>query len=712
MTTVKTYCRNCPSICGLQMEVEDNQIKSVAGDPEHPLTEGYLCIKGMTSGEWQNGDDRLTGSLVRRPDGQFEPIEFEQALDEIHEKLTSIIDQHGPESVAMYYGTGANNNSLCHPAMKGWLHGVGSPYIFSSMTIDQSAKWVTAGRMGMFLTGKYNVTDADVIMLVGNNPLVSHSTSGMPMTNPLKWLREAKKRGAKLIVVDPRRTETAKRADIHLAIDPGEDVALFAGLIRIVLENGWHDEKFCEKFVEGLDELRASVEPFTLDVVAARVGVTKDELISVAATFAKAGKKSAHTSTGPNMCPQSNTAEHMIEAFNAICGGYRREGDTITNLRPILANVFPKEMVMPALRPWESGPKCKSADVGPMFGEYPTALLPREIKGSGDKKIRALISVGGNPVKAIPDPIATSDAFEDLQLHVTLDPRMNETCEKSHYVIATSLPYERHDFTGMYDLYLSYSYANATKPAVQRPDGVVDDWEFFWGLSKRAGRSLEMKLPMFGASHAENPTPVLELDPENKPTTEDIIRSMCSHGFTSYEELLQAPQGILFEDKSAVIESADADCPRLTLCPPDVAEEMRECVNRPKSDKPYRLAVRRMLESMNTAYSNAGATRRRYPVNPLFMNPDDMSSDKIENGQKVEIRSAHGIIRGTAQADPGLKRGTVSMTHGWGALKSEDDPDASQGSNAGALISLNDPAEPINYMPVMSAIPVDVFAAN
>ena len=259
----------------------------------------------------------------------------------------------------------------------------------------------------MFATGKYSALDADVIMEVGGNPAISHVSATIPMTAPMRALRDAQSRGLKLIVVDPRRTETARRADLYLQIRPGEDTALFAGMIRIVLERGWHDEAFCARFIRPLDELRAAVADFTPDYVAGRTGIDRELIERAAEMFARARRKSAASGTGPNMATDSNVAEHMFEALNALCGGYRRAGDVVRNVQPLFGGHPTREKVIPPNRSWESGPKCRTADIGPIFGEYPTALLPREIIGTGEDKIRALIVVGGNPLKAIGDPDKT-----------------------------------------------------------------------------------------------------------------------------------------------------------------------------------------------------------------------------------------------------------------------------------------------------------------
>ena len=231
----QTYCRNCPAACGLLVETEGNRVTSVRGDREHALSGGYMCIKGAMSGELHAIDAAARKPRKRLVDGGFVEMDVERLLDEIHAALTQIIERHGPETVALYHGTGVKMNTLGMMALKPWLRELGSPYLYSSSTIDQSAKWVTAGRMGVFPTGKPMFGESDVMMLVGMNPAVSHmGMFVLPFSYPLRAVRDARRKGAKLIVVDPRQTETARHADIHLQIKPGEDVALFAGMIRMM----------------------------------------------------------------------------------------------------------------------------------------------------------------------------------------------------------------------------------------------------------------------------------------------------------------------------------------------------------------------------------------------------------------------------------------------------------------------------------------------
>ena len=284
MQTYKTFCRNCTGVCGLEVSVDQARITAVRADRDHPITRGYHCVKASMSADLANGvEPRLLNSLQRQDDGTFTTIDAEVALDDIAGRLRALVDRHGPRSVALFYGTGAYSNSLATPLAKSFMHALGSPNWFSTMTIDQSAIWVTMLRMGYMASGKPLPTEVDTLLLVGNNPLVSHQITGH---NPSKLLREMRTRGARVIVVDPRTTETARYADMHLQLVPGEDVTLLAGMIRLILSNEWYDKAFCVRFADGLDALRVVVDPYTPERVERRCGIPPEQLLAATRAFA------------------------------------------------------------------------------------------------------------------------------------------------------------------------------------------------------------------------------------------------------------------------------------------------------------------------------------------------------------------------------------------------------------------------------------------
>jgi len=246
-------------IAGSSLTVEDNRIAAMRPDVTHPVTAGYSCVESLMSVDLCNGiEERLAACLKRGPDGTFVEVGAEQALDEIGAKVGKLLDEYGPRSVALFFGTAAYAQSLAIPLCRSFMHEIGSPNWFSTMTIDQSAAWVSVLRMGMVLSGYRPLRDLATVMYVGNNPMVSHQGGTPPE------LRELRGSGAKIIVIDPRQTETAKLADIHLPVVPGEDVRLLAALIHVILFENLHDRAFCDRFAIQVDTLRQSVAAFTL----------------------------------------------------------------------------------------------------------------------------------------------------------------------------------------------------------------------------------------------------------------------------------------------------------------------------------------------------------------------------------------------------------------------------------------------------------------
>lgn len=713
--TVKSFCRNCGALCSMELTIENDKIIAVSGDATASPYGGYMCVKGRASADFHNGaEDRLLHSVKRDAAGEFKPLPATQALDEIASKLAALIAAHGPRSVAFFHGTGAYRNVLGGLLERAFVAAIGSPNFFSTMTVDQSAKWVTAGRMGVMASGKPSTRDIDLAVIVGNNPLVSHQTypfgpgeSGAPG----KSLAEARARGARVIVIDPRRTETARYADLLIQPLPGHDAAIFAAIAHILLRDSTYNKAFCERFVGQLDVLRESVAPFSPALVAERADIPVAQIELAARWLGEARRPFVGSGTGPSMSAHSNLNDHMIETVNALVGGYQRAGDLVRNpgtLQP--RTVF--ETVVPAGRSWERGVKCHSADYGTLFGELPTALLPREILTPGPDRIRALIVFGGNPVMALGDPEYALPAFEDLELLVCLDARMNETAQLAHYVIATTQHFERHDLSVPGDRLYPEAFVQYVAPILPKPGATIDDWEFFWGVASRMGIPLTLKYWNYGQDYASL-AGGLELDRETAPDPEVMLRHLCENSRVSFDELLANPGGVRPEIPPQYVQATADNGARLQLCPPDIVAELNALLHEaPDTRFKYWLTCRRILEAMNSAYRDSAQATRKYPVNWAYMNPDDMRQDGIAEMARIEIRSEVGSILGIAREDASLRRGVVSMTHLYGSLAPCTNPDQQRGSWTGQLTSLQDPLEPINCMPRFSGIPVNLRVAS
>ena len=287
--TKKTFCRFCHVFCGLEVDVEDNRVIAVRGDHDNPVTEGYTCPKGRAEDERINHPDRLRVSQ-KRVDGGFANIDSAQAIDEIGSRLKAIIDEHGPEAVAVYVGCGGHRSAAGGPwYVAKWLEALGSPRLYTSLTIDSPSLIIAYDRLfgGPLPLGLFDIEHAESAMFVGTNPVVSHQWT-MPQSNPMTRIKRALKRGMKLVVIDPRRNEMAERADVHLQVKPGEDASLLACMIREVIENVWYDADYVANYVSGFEALYDAVKPFTLEYTERRTTCAAADIVEAARIFATA----------------------------------------------------------------------------------------------------------------------------------------------------------------------------------------------------------------------------------------------------------------------------------------------------------------------------------------------------------------------------------------------------------------------------------------
>ncbi|MGE0388258.1 MAG: molybdopterin-dependent oxidoreductase [Gammaproteobacteria bacterium] len=700
---VISSCRICAGQCGLRLTVAEGRVVRAVPDRDNPQSRGYACIKGLYLHEAHNDPQRLLRPLKRRPDGTFEGISSQQALDEIAARLQAILRAHGPEAIAGFRGTMSYTNLPANHMLPAWLAALGSNSFFSTMTIDQSAKWVTFERLGGWAGGRDPFATAQVLLLVGTNPLVSLSTFNFPLQDPLRALQAARDRGMRLIVIDPRRSETARHADLFLQPLPGEDVTLLAALLREILAQGWHDEAFCARHVHGLERLQAALEPFTPAYAATRAGVPAELIVRAARMFAHDARRgSAASGVGPDMGPHSNLAEHLVECLNVVCGRYARAGDPVPNPGVVGPRIPRRAQVIAPRRSWEHGPRSRVRNLGLVFGEKMSGALADEILTPGPGQIRALVVDGGNPVNAIPDQRRAAQALGALDLLVAIEPFMTATARLSHYILPPRLMFERHDLGSRdYESIVQFQpYAMYNAPVVEPPPGsdLVDDWYVFWALARRLGRTIVLD----GAA----------LDMDSPPSTEDILRLLARHGQVPFDEIKRHPHGAIHAVPAQFVEAADPDCTaRFDVAPDDVAAELAAVRAEPLPAPgafALRLAVRRMRAVSNTMFHHLPAIRRRHRHNPAFLHPEELAAHGIADGDRIAIVSAHGRVEAIARADADVRRGVISMAHGWGGL-----PDAPPGGlDAGVctnlLLAVDDRADPINSMPVMTGEPVRV----
>ncbi|WP_173207816.1 molybdopterin-dependent oxidoreductase [Sphingopyxis sp. BSNA05] len=316
-------------------------------------------------------------------------------------------------------------------------------------------------------------------MLIGTNPVVSMN-GGLGM-NPAKKLHDAKKRGMQLIVIDPRVTDSAKQADIHLQCRPGQDPILLGAIAKIVINEELYDKDFVAGDVDGFEALKKAVQPFDAGPAADRAGVAAEDIVRAARMYGSWKKASISGGTGTNMSGGGNITEYLNLALTSIMGHWLREGD-LNRRTGVFTKPAPPIAATPGPIPaWGFGRKLHSRDLEQSISGMPTSALPDEILTPGDKQVKALICLGGNPMLAWPDQLKTFEAMKALDLLVCIDPRMSKTAELADYVIAPKLHYEVHGNTAAPEIYGGFgagwgfenNYAQASPPIMQSPEGPI-----------------------------------------------------------------------------------------------------------------------------------------------------------------------------------------------------------------------------------------------
>lgn len=727
-TTVQPgICRICSAHCGVLATVTDGRLTKVAGDPDNPMFRGYTCVKGRALPEIHNNPLRLLRSQKRQPDGSYAGIGSQRAMDEIAAKLQDLIAAHGPRSVAMYLGT----NGLPYPASalmgNAFMRGIESPMFFTANTIDQPGKQIALAAHGHWLGGDVDFHEADSWMLVGTNPLVSKAI-GIPGQNPSQGLRAAIERGMKLIVIDPRRSQTAARAAIHLQPRPGEDVTILAGMINIIIGEQWHDIAFLDENVDGFQDLARAVSAFTPDYVAERADVPRDQLLYAAELFATYGTRRGmvNAGTGANFSMHGNLLEYLCLCLTTLCGRWQRAGERVTRPNTLMPAFTAKAQPHPPYEGWGYGEQLRVRGLTDTVAGMPTAALADEILLEGDGQVRALLCIGGNPMAAWPDQRKTHRALESLDLLVTLDTEMSLTARMADYVIAPMMQMETPAMTMGSELIKYYTsgtgipaaYAQYVPRVVDPPQGsdLIEEWQFFLGLAKRM--ELELWFVNFfgggGGKFMESAPIVLQMNGDTDLSTEELFEQMCATSRIPMDEVRKHQHGRIF-DVDAVVAERDADCTaRLDIGNPYMLAELAGvraedfAAARDDSTYPLRLIPRRHQNFMNSSGTALAALNRGKPYNPVYMHPDTVIELGLESGCTVRVTSNHDSVPAVLESDATLRRDVVAMHHAFGGMPSEDSDFREHGTNVGRLVPTDVDYDPITGLPRQGNIAVNI----
>lgn len=714
-----SLCRVCVALCPIKVEI-DEQGKPVAakGDKDNSHSEGFFCSKGKYYPSVHTSDKRFLHSQKRMDNGKLESIGSSQAIKEVADKIQGIIDKYGTRAVAIYAGTLFYQTSSTAAMATAWYEALGMKMFFNSGTIDQPGKQVAAAAHGHWLGGYFSFDESDAWLLVGSNPLVAIS-GGVPHANPGRRLKRAKARRLKFMVIDPRRTETARQADLHIQPRPGTDPAILAGIIREVIEQGLCDWDFLDQHVDGFERLREEVAAYTPEKVAEIADIPAEQISEAARIFATAKKASCTASTGVNMSGWSNISEYLVLCLNTVCGVYRRVGDKVSNHGVLTTRKQYKAQAVPSYPIDGYGEKLRVRNFSPSICGLPTSALADEILLEGEGQIKALITIGGNPMMAWPDQQKAFDALKALELNVIVEPRQTASTDLADYVLSPKLAYEKPDTTMSTENLNSVSpslgytepYGQYVPAIIDPPEGsdLLEDWEFFYGLAQHMGLQLNLKAGTFPIVGTE--TPVVAMDMVNKPSSDEVLDMVTKDSWVPLEELRKNPDKILYPEEVVVQAADEGWLAKLDVGNPVMMEDLQEFGRGDKYAREgydFRMISRRIPNAFNSYGIDIDGLKDRYMGNPAFMHPDDLAEKGLKRGDVVLIESPHNEVEAVAWPDKDLRRGLVSLSHSWGESPGGKGDVREVGSNSGRLMSVEVDYDRFSGIPLMSALPVKV----
>ncbi|MBN2657310.1 MAG: molybdopterin-dependent oxidoreductase [Spirochaetales bacterium] len=677
----KTFCRICDVGCGLIATVEENRITSLRPNPDHVVSRGFACRKGLKYHEIVHSPDRIL-SPQKRSGTEWESLGWDKALREIGSEIRRIQKEHGPDSVALYVGNGAGFGFL-HPFFaQALLIGLGSDSAYSSATQDCSNKFITAQHMyGFPMTQPLpDFENAGCFIMMGANPYATKmSFRGVP--DVMNKLKEASERGCRIININPRKTETVKAGGEHVPIRPDTDIFFLLALAGELIRIGAVDHKKVSRYMKNFDRFEAAVREWTPEKAAEVSGISEESIRDMARSFAEADGASIYCSTGINMGRNGALTFWVSEAINAMTGNLDRKGGTTVNKGLV---DFPKMGAKNRIMMTD-----KSSRIGEFKAVndlFPGSLLADEILTPGGRQIKALIVAAGNPLLTLPDTAKTEKAFRSLELLVSVDIFRNMTGNLSHYILPGITPFEHADIN-----YLFHSLMGIThRRFYQYTDRVIeplgeakDELWIYQELCRYSGgkffgsraihywlslRRFLKKIPLMEKGMAFSHEQILDI--VLKLSRKKGIRKMRHH-----------PDGILlpqygagsFLGKRVYTEDGLVD-----LAPEPMIRAMNKLEGEWQWEKDHADALKlvnmRQLLTHNTFMQNAPSlVEGKNNSNYIYLNPLDGSKagfteEEIESGvsREADVFNERGSITLPVRFTEDMMPGAAAIPFGWG----------------------------------------------
>lgn len=695
-------CPLCEATCGLEITTRGDQVVKIRGHDADVFSAGFLCLKGAALGELHADPDRLRAPLLKR-DGQFVEVSWDEAFAEIERRLPPILEAHGRDAVAMSIGNPAAHKAslLLYGARLG--RGLGTKNIYSASTLDQMPKQLSAGLMfGQWLSIPVpDLPRTDLLLILGANPMASN---GSLWTVPdfRGKAKAAQARGAKIIVVDPRRSETAELADQHLFIRPGGDVYLLAALVHVLHAEGLVKLGRLAEHTAGVEALEAATRACTPEAMGPRCGIAASEIRTLARQLAAAPRAAVYGRIGTCVNEHGTVNSWLIDALNVLLGQLDAPGGAMfSKAAAFAANTLGAPGKGKGVTTGRRRSRVSQAPE--VYGELPMICLAEEIETPGPGQIRAVITVASNPVLSSPGGARLAAAFESLDLMISLDIYLNETTRHADVILPGLSPLQDLHFDVAFPQFAWRNAVRWSDPVLPRPPGAPAEWETMLrllaiALGRGAGadlQALDDELttddvrrsagPFADAILAElakgppwrGPERLIDLALRSGPYGDQFGRK--PDGLT-LAKVKAAPAGLdLGELAPRLPELLRTPSGKIELAPEQLLEQLARAMSaEAAAPPPLQVIGRRQLRSNNSWMHNLPSLAKGKPRCTALVHPEDAARLGLRDAGRGKLRHAEAAATGGATGEIGaeivvdieisdeMMPGVISLPHGWG----------------------------------------------
>jgi anaerobic selenocysteine-containing dehydrogenase len=644
--TIYRACHLCEAICGLEIAVDGPKIVSIRGDADDPFSRGHLCPKGVALIDLHHDPNRLRRPL-RRDGDTWTEISWDEAFELAADRLAAIQLQHGNDAVAFYAGNPTVHNAGTMFNVSQLARLLKTRNAFSASSVDQLPQQLASFLMygHQFLIPIPDIDRTDYFLIIGANPVASN---GSLMTAPdvKRRLDAIRARGGKVVVLDPRRTETAAIASEHHFIRPATDAALLMAMLNVMKEEHLFRIAQPER-LEGLDAALDAIATMTPESAAERTGIEAETIRRIAREFASAPSAVCYGRVGANLQAFGTLNAWLIQLVNVLTGNLDRIGGAMLT-DPLIPLTGPATRRGHYAR-WRS----RVSGLPESAGELPVAAMAEEILTPGDGQVRGLITIAGNPVLSTPNGRRLDEALDSLEFMLAIDIYRNETTRHANVILppASSLNHDHYD--RVFNAFAIRNVARFNAALWPREEDERYDWEIFGELGTRLAAKLGREYKPL-------------------PSTEHVLASLLAKSPISLDALKAAPHGVdLGPLQPSLYQRLETEDQKIHCAPEPLLSDVSRFLGT-HANGSFTLIGRRHLRSNNSWMHDIHRLMKGKRRDQLMVHPDDLVSLGIADGQDVEVRGAGGSVRIPVQSSADMMRGVVSLPHGFGHASYND----------------------------------------